>query len=104
MRILFRIMAVLVFIVFFAFALKNTHEASLYFFTGSELRAPMVMLLLIFCISGAVMGILAMIPTVFHYRRELARQKKALAAFEEDRAAKRSPQVAALQPDVLEPR
>ena len=41
MKILLRIIAVLLFIVFFGFAMKNTQEVSLQFFLGYEMRGPL---------------------------------------------------------------
>lgn len=95
MKILFRIVAAMLFIVFFVFALKNTQEAALYFFLGYEIRAPLVLLLLAFFIGGIALGILAMIPTVFRHRRDLSKHKKTIASMEKDHEAQR---LAQLQP------
>lgn len=84
MKILFRIVAVMLFLVFFGFALKNTEEAVLRFFLDYEIRSPLVLLLLAFFAAGAVFGVLAMTPTVFRYRKELSKQKKAAAAMRQD--------------------
>ena len=51
MKILLRIIAVLLFIVFFGFAMKNTQEVSLQFFLGYEMRGPLVLLLLGFFVG-----------------------------------------------------
>ena len=72
MKWLSRIIAAVLFIFFFILALKNTQETALYFFWGYEL------LVLCFFLAGAVLGLLAMIPTVFRSRLELSRQKKKL--------------------------
>jgi len=85
MKFLFRILAVILFIVFFVFALKNSEDVVLRFFLDYELRSPLVLLLLAFFAAGAVLGVLAMTPTVFRYRRELARQKKSTVATEAER-------------------
>ncbi|MGV3656275.1 MAG: LapA family protein [Noviherbaspirillum sp.] len=77
MKWLFRLVGILIFIVFFGFALKNTEEASLRFFLGYEVHAPLVLLLLAFFAAGAALGVMAMTPTVLRYRRRLAREKKA---------------------------
>lgn len=76
MKILFRLFAILLFLVFFGFALKNTDEVVLHFFWGSQARSPLILLLLAFFIAGSVMGVLAMTSTVLRYRRELLRLKK----------------------------
>jgi len=101
MKILFRIVAAILFIVFFGFALKNTQEASLRFFFDYEIRGPLVLLLLSFFAGGAALGILAMIPTVFRYRRDLNKQKKSLAAMEQENEAKRMARVQPPQPDTV---
>ena len=46
MKILIRIVAAILFVVIFFFALKNSHEVSLQFFMDYEWRGPMVLLLL----------------------------------------------------------
>ncbi|OWW18730.1 LapA family protein [Noviherbaspirillum denitrificans] len=101
MKILFRIVAAILFIVFFGFALKNTQEAALRFFFDYEIRGPLVLLLLSFFIGGAALGILAMIPTLFRYRREVVRHKKAVSAMEKDMEARRMASVQPPQPDTV---
>lgn len=80
MKFLSRIGGIILFILFFGFALKNTQEAALHFFLGYEIRAPLVLLLLAFFAGGATLGVLAMMPTVFRYRRNSDRQKTAASA------------------------
>lgn len=87
MKIVFRIVAAILFVLFFGFALKNTQEAALRFFFDYEIRGPLVLLLLAFFIGGAVLGILAMLPTFFRQRRDLSKQKKAIATMEQEQAA-----------------
>jgi uncharacterized integral membrane protein len=90
MKYVFRIVAAMLFVVFFGFALKNTQEVALRFFFNYEVNAPLVLLLLAFFVGGAVLGILAMLPTVFRHRRELARQRKAITAMEKESEAQRA--------------
>lgn len=99
MKILFRIVAAILFIVFFGFALKNTHEVALHFFFDYEVRAPLILLLLAFFIGGTVLGILAMIPTVFRHRRDLSKHKKTIASMERDQEAQRLARIQPPQPD-----
>lgn len=99
MKVFFRVVAVLLFIVFFGFALKNTQEAALRFFFDYEIRGPLVLLLLAFFIGGAALGILAMTPTLFRYRRELSRQKKAITTMENEQLAQRAARMQPPQPD-----
>jgi lipopolysaccharide assembly protein A len=99
MKIVFRIVAAILFIVFFGFALKNTQETALRFFFDYEIRGPLVLLLLSFFTGGAALGILAMIPTLFRYRRDLSKQKKTITVMEQEREAQRLARVQPPQPD-----
>lgn len=87
MKLLTRIAAVILFVIFFGFALENTHEAVLHFFLNYELRGPMVLVLLGFFLLGAIMGVLAMTPMVFRHRRESGRHQKAMQRMEQDHQA-----------------
>jgi uncharacterized integral membrane protein len=80
MKFLSRIVGIVLFILFFGFALKNTQEAVLHFFLGYEIRAPLVLMLLAFFAGGAILGVLAMTPTVVRYRRNSDDQKNAALA------------------------
>lgn len=99
MKLLFRIVAIILFILFFGFAIKNTHEAILYTFLGHDIKAPLVLLLLVFFIGGAALGIAAMLPTLFRHRRDLTRHKKALANMEQEQAAQQRARMQPPQPD-----
>lgn len=101
MKILFRIVAAILFIIFFGFALKNTQEASLRFFFDYEVRGPLVLLLLSFFTAGAALGILAMAPTLFRHRRELSKQKKTITMMEQEHAAQQRARVQPPQPDSI---
>ncbi|HVL77637.1 MAG TPA: LapA family protein [Noviherbaspirillum sp.] len=90
MKYVFRIVAVLLFLVFFGFALKNTQDVALEFFWGYELRGPLVLLLLGFFVAGAALGILAMLPTVFRHRRDLSQHKQRLAVYEQQQMRRQS--------------
>ena len=80
MKFLSRAVGIVLFILFFGFALKNPQEVALRFFLGYEVRAPLVLMLLAFFAGGAILGVLAMTPTVVRYRRHGDRQKNALPA------------------------
>lgn len=84
MKIISRIITVLLFLVFFAFALNNTEIVTLHFFSGYEFPGPLVLMLLIFFVAGIVFGVFAMLPTVFRQRRDLAKHKKSLALMEQE--------------------
>ena len=76
MKLIFRLVALALFIVFFDFALKNTDEVVLRFFWGSEARSPLILLLLAFFVGGVALGVLAMTSSTLGHRRELNRLKK----------------------------
>jgi uncharacterized integral membrane protein len=79
MKIISRLIAVILFVGFFFFALRNTQEVTLHFFLGYERTDPLVLVLLAFFVVGAILGVLAMTPIMFRHRREATRLKKALA-------------------------
>jgi putative membrane protein len=101
MTLLFRIVAAILFVIFFGFALKNTDEAVLRFFWDYEIRKPLVLMLLGFFAAGAVLGVLAMTPTVFRYRRDLSKQKKTVAAMQKEIDAQRLARVQPPPPDSI---
>ncbi|MES2260750.1 MAG: LapA family protein [Pseudomonadota bacterium] len=75
MKIVSTVFGVILFVLFFGFALKNTQEVNLVLFLNYELRGPLVLMLLGFFSAGAFLGVLALTPTVFRYRREANKQK-----------------------------
>ena len=84
MKIISKIVTVLLFILFFGFALKNTETVTLHFFMGYEFTGPLVLMLLIFFIAGIVFGVFAMLPTLFRHRSDLAKHKKNLVLMEHE--------------------
>lgn len=80
MKLISTIVGFVLFVLFFGFALKNTQEVNLRFFLDYELRGPLVLMLLGFFVAGAVLGVLALAPTVFRHRREASRQRGAIEA------------------------
>jgi len=84
MKFVVRILAAILFVLFFGFALKNAHEVTLRFFLNNEWHTPLALLLLAFFAAGAVLGVLAMTPTVFRKRRELNKYKAALSALQKE--------------------
>lgn len=101
MKIITRIVAGLLFVLFFLFAIRNTHESTLALFLGYEVRAPLVLMLLVAFGIGAVLGVLAMTPTVFRHRREMSRQKKNLQQLQQENRAQQQARNQPPQPDSL---
>ncbi len=58
-----------VFFTLFAFALNNQHEAKVYFFSGTQWRSPMVLIVLIAFALGMVVGVLGMVPRWWRQRQ-----------------------------------
>jgi putative membrane protein len=87
MKIISRVIALILFIAFFGFALKNDQIVTLQYFFGYAQSAPLVILLLVFFLSGAVLGVLAMVPIVFRHRRDISKHKKTIAEIEKERLA-----------------
>ncbi len=82
MKFVSTIVGLILFILFFGFALKNTQEVDLHFFLNYELRGPLVLMLLAFFVAGAGLGILAVTPTVFRHRRETSKHKNTIEALQ----------------------
>lgn len=99
MKLVFRIVAAIIFLIFFGFALKNTQEVILSFFLGYELRGPLVIMLLGFFASGAVLGVLAMLPMVFRHRRDLSRQRKLVGVLQKEQELQAGERVVPPRPD-----
>ena len=86
MKLVARILAAILFVLFFGFALKNAHEVTLRFFLDHEVHTPLALLLLAFFAAGAVLGVLAMMPTLFRKRRALNKCMAELDTLQKDAA------------------
>ena len=82
MKFVSTIVGIILFVLFFGFALKNTQEVDLHFFLNYELRGPLVLMLLAFFVAGAALGILAVTPTVFRHRRDSSQHKNTIEALQ----------------------
>ena len=76
MKMIVRLIAVALFVVFFDFALKNTDEVVLRLFWNAQAKSPLILLLLVFLVLGLALGLLAMTGTVMRYRHELQRLRR----------------------------
>lgn len=76
MRIIIWALWLLLFLLFFGFALNNVEVTTLHFFSGWAWQAPLIALLLAFFFAGVVFGFLAMLPTWLRLRLEIRRLKK----------------------------
>ena len=78
MRVLAWILRIILFLALFLFALKNTDTVSLRLYFDQVWQAPLILVLLVFFVAGAVVGVLATLATVFRQRREIGRLKREL--------------------------
>lgn len=78
MKYLLWFLRVLLFLALLGFAIKNTDPVAVRFYLGSEWEAPLVFVLLVAFVIGAVGGVLASLGVVFRKRREIAGLRKQL--------------------------
>lgn len=100
MKIISKIIWSILFILVFLLTLKNTHEGIIYFFSY-ELRSPMALILFGFLLSGFVLGVMAMMPTFFRHRRDLAKHKKAMDTMQKETEARLVAQSQPPRPDTI---
>ena len=70
----------LVFSVLVIFAVQNTNPVILKLLPGQAWEAPLVIVLLLFFVGGALLGVLSLLTVVFRQRREIARLQRPAAA------------------------
>ena len=99
MKYLSRFIMVILFVLFFGFALKNDQIVTLSYFFGYQQSAPLVIMLLVFFVAGTVIGALAMTPMLFRHRRDLHKHKKTLAELEQEKIQAQQAATQAPQPD-----
>lgn len=101
MKYLSRLIMVILFVLFFGFALKNDQIVTLSYFFGYQQSAPLVIMLLVFFVAGTVLGALAMTPMLFRHRRDLHKHKKTLAELEQEKVQAQQAATQAPQPDSI---
>ena len=67
------------------FSVQNTETATLRLLPGHDWQAPLVIVLLLFFVGGALLGALSLVGVLFRQRREISRLR---------RGASRAPQIA----------
>lgn len=75
MRSLIWIFRAAAFVLLLGFAIKNSGIVTLSFFFGLSWALPLVFVLLLFFVLGAVVGLTGTFATILSQRRELARLK-----------------------------
>lgn len=97
-RYLSYLLRALLFLLFLAFAARNMEPVALTFFLGQTWQLPLIVLLLIFLVFGAALGVLAWLPRVFRDKREIQSLKRRLGERDAATSAPQSQQVATPPP------
>lgn len=63
------LLKVVIFIVFFAFALNNQNDVTVHFLFGQQWNAPLVLVILTAFAAGLLIGILGMVPRWWNQKR-----------------------------------
>jgi len=68
------------FILLLGFAVKNSDVVTLTYYLGYQWQAPLVLIILMFFVVGAMVGVAACMGYLFRQRRELTRLRKDVQA------------------------
>jgi uncharacterized integral membrane protein len=78
MRILRWIVRLVVFVLLLGFAIKNTEPVTVHYFLGWEWHTPLAVVLFVFFVAGAVLGVLAGAAWLYRHRREVVQLRREL--------------------------
>jgi putative membrane protein len=78
MKIIVWLSRIALFVFIFVFALFNTEPVTLNYVLG-QWQAPLALILLIFFLSGALLGMAVLLPVVFRQRSEFRRLNRSLS-------------------------
>lgn len=87
MRAIAWILRIVLFLALFLLALKNTDTVSLHLYFDQVWRAPLILVLLVFFVAGAAIGVLATLATVFRQRRAIAQLQRELRSHPKEASA-----------------
>lgn len=73
MRIIVWLLRFLAFIFLLGFAIKNDALVTVNFYLGTQWQLPLVLVMLFVFVTGAVVGVTAMLSTLISQRREISR-------------------------------
>ena len=76
-RYLGLLVKLLVFLLVLGFALKNSHSVVFYSYLDYVWQAPLIVMLALAFVLGALTAVVALLPTLFRLRRENARKHAA---------------------------
>ena len=77
-RYLGMVFKLLLFLLVLGFALKNSHTTIFYSYLDYVWQAPLIVMLGLAFVLGALTGVLALLPTLFRLRRENSRKAPAV--------------------------
>ena len=80
MRYLSWILRLLLFVLLFGFALKNSDPVSVRFYLGSQWDASLALVVLVFFGIGVAAGVIACFAYIYRQRREILQLRKELRA------------------------
>ncbi|MBP5987505.1 MAG: LapA family protein [Azonexus sp.] len=66
----------IIFAILVVFSVQNTETATLRLIPGQDWQAPLVIVLLLFFVGGAILGALSLVGVIFRQRREISRLKR----------------------------
>lgn len=75
MHIIIWVFRILLFLLFFGFALLNTDKATVDFLVGLW-TAPLALILLLFFIAGTLFGVLVAVPAIVRHKKGLRRARE----------------------------
>ena len=93
MRYLRWIVNPVLFLLLLGFALKNTEPVTVRYVLGLQWSAPLSLLMLLFFVAGAVLGVIAALTLVYRQRRELASLPDVIATPNRSDPGQRQPDV-----------
>jgi putative membrane protein len=76
MRYFWWLVKIALFVAVLGFAMKNTDVVSVRYYLGTEWRAPLAFVLLVFFAAGVALGMLAALGHLFRQRREISALKR----------------------------
>ncbi|MFZ5512856.1 MAG: LapA family protein [Pseudomonadota bacterium] len=79
MRYLIRSLWLVVFVFLLGFSVKNSAVVTVRFFFDTAWQTPLVMVMFLFFLAGAAVGLSAVLATVLRQRREILRLQQELA-------------------------
>jgi len=78
MRTLTWLFRAFLFILLLGFAVKNDQPVTLHYYFGYEWQTSLVVVLLVFFMTGVVVGLIAMLVSVLKHRQEISSLKREL--------------------------